>query len=103
MFNYGEFKADDDQEQHLAELNKKVEDVYRNCIGDNEANIRFVSRECAMKLIMCKVEMPDKICCNQSFTSIPFRSRPFLVCMERVRANDKQRGFYTSMGCDGTM
>ena len=40
MFNYGEFKADDDQEQHLAELNKKVEDVYRNCIGDNEANIR---------------------------------------------------------------
>ncbi|GFO44040.1 coiled-coil domain-containing protein 37-like isoform x1, partial [Plakobranchus ocellatus] len=39
LFNYGEFKADDDQEQHLAELNKKVEDVYRNCIGDNEANI----------------------------------------------------------------
>jgi len=39
MFNYGEFKADDDQEQHLNELNKKVEDVYRNCIGDNEANI----------------------------------------------------------------
>ncbi|XP_012943356.1 cilia- and flagella-associated protein 100 isoform X2 [Aplysia californica] len=39
MFNYGEFKADDDQEQHLSELNKKVEDVYRNCIGDNEANI----------------------------------------------------------------
>lgn len=40
MFNYGEFKADDDQEQHLNELNRKVEDVYRNCIGDNEANIR---------------------------------------------------------------
>ncbi|CAG5132377.1 unnamed protein product, partial [Candidula unifasciata] len=39
MFNYGEFRADDDQEQHLAELNKKVEDVYRHCIGDNEANI----------------------------------------------------------------
>jgi len=39
MFNYGEFKADDDQEQYLNELNKKVEDVYRNCIGDNEANI----------------------------------------------------------------
>ena len=42
MFNYGEFKADDDQEQYLNELNKKVEDVYRNCIGDNEANIRYV-------------------------------------------------------------
>lgn len=40
MFNYGEFKADDDQEQRLAELNKKVEEVYRSCIGDNEANIR---------------------------------------------------------------
>ncbi|XP_059171790.1 cilia- and flagella-associated protein 100-like [Physella acuta] len=39
MFNYGEFKADDDQEQRLADLNKKVEEVYRNCIGDNEANI----------------------------------------------------------------
>ncbi|XP_055881309.1 cilia- and flagella-associated protein 100-like isoform X2 [Biomphalaria glabrata] len=39
MFNYGEFKADDDQEQRLAELNKKVEEVYRSCIGDNEANI----------------------------------------------------------------
>ncbi|BFZ08075.1 hypothetical protein BsWGS_11113 [Bradybaena similaris] len=39
MFNYGEFKADDDQELHLSELNKKVEDVYRHCIGDNEANI----------------------------------------------------------------
>lgn len=39
MFNYGEFKADDDQERNLNELNKKVEDVYRNCMGDNEANI----------------------------------------------------------------
>ncbi|CAL1543352.1 unnamed protein product [Lymnaea stagnalis] len=39
MFNYGEFKAEDDQEQKLGELNKKVEEVYRSCIGDNEANI----------------------------------------------------------------
>ncbi|XP_067683818.1 cilia- and flagella-associated protein 100-like [Haliotis asinina] len=38
MFNYGEFKAED-QEKMLAALNKKVEDVYRSCIGDNEANI----------------------------------------------------------------
>lgn len=38
MFSYGEFKAED-QEKMLQTLNKKVEDVYRNCIGDNEANI----------------------------------------------------------------
>ena len=39
MFSYGEFKAED-QEEMLKALNKKVEDVYRNTIGDNEANIR---------------------------------------------------------------
>ena len=39
MFSYGEFKAED-QEQMLKALNKKVEEVYRNTIGDNEANIR---------------------------------------------------------------
>lgn len=38
MFSYGEFKAED-QEKMLQTLNKKVEEVYRNCIGDNEANI----------------------------------------------------------------
>ncbi|XP_041347544.1 cilia- and flagella-associated protein 100-like [Gigantopelta aegis] len=38
MFNYGEFKAED-QDKMLNALNKKVEEVYRSCIGDNEANI----------------------------------------------------------------
>ncbi|XP_071486505.1 cilia- and flagella-associated protein 100-like [Diadema antillarum] len=38
MFSFGEFKAED-QEAMLDTLNNKVEDVYRNCIGDNEANI----------------------------------------------------------------
>ena len=38
MFSYGVFKAED-QEKMLAELDKKVGEVYRNCIGDNEANI----------------------------------------------------------------
>lgn len=42
MFNYGEFKAQD-QEIMLQQLNKKVEAVYRSCIGDNEANIRSVN------------------------------------------------------------
>ena len=39
MFSYGEFKAED-QEKMLAALKKNVEDVYRSCIGDNEANIK---------------------------------------------------------------
>ena len=26
----------------LQTLNEKVEEVYRNCIGDNEANIRYL-------------------------------------------------------------
>lgn len=38
MFSFGEFKGED-QEKMLGELHKKVEEVYRNCIGDNEANI----------------------------------------------------------------
>ncbi|XP_064633100.1 cilia- and flagella-associated protein 100-like isoform X1 [Lineus longissimus] len=38
LFSYGEFKQED-QEKMLAQLNNKVEDVYRSCIGDNEANI----------------------------------------------------------------
>jgi len=38
MFSYGEFKAED-QKAMLAQLDKKVEEVYRQCIGDNEANI----------------------------------------------------------------
>ncbi|XP_022081515.1 cilia- and flagella-associated protein 100-like isoform X2 [Acanthaster planci] len=38
MFSFGEFKAED-QEAMLDTLNRKVEEVYRNCIGDNEANI----------------------------------------------------------------
>ena len=41
MFSYGEFKQED-QEKMLEQLNKKVEEVYRSCIGDNEANIRLV-------------------------------------------------------------
>jgi len=43
MFSYGEFKQED-QEKMLAQLNKKVEEVYRSCIGDNEANIRLVDK-----------------------------------------------------------
>ena len=38
MFSFGEFKAED-QEKMLKELDKKVNDVYRNCIGANEASI----------------------------------------------------------------
>lgn len=37
-FSYGEFKAEE-QDKMLKELKEKVEEVYNNCIGDNEANI----------------------------------------------------------------
>ena len=37
-FSYGEFKQEE-QDKMLKELNEKVEDVYTNCIGSNEANI----------------------------------------------------------------
>lgn len=38
MFSYGEFKAED-QEKMLKQLHRKVEEVFRACIGENEANI----------------------------------------------------------------
>lgn len=38
LFSYGEFKAED-QQKMLDSLNSRVEEVYRSCIGDNEANI----------------------------------------------------------------
>ena len=37
-FSYGEFKQEE-QDKMLDELNSKVEKVYINCIGSNEANI----------------------------------------------------------------
>ena len=37
-FSYGEFKPEE-QDKMLKELKVKVEEVYSNCIGDNEANI----------------------------------------------------------------
>lgn len=38
FFSFGDLGTDD-QEKQLTTLNKKVEEVYRNCIGDNEASI----------------------------------------------------------------
>ena len=38
MFSYGHYEGDG-QEKMLEVLNEKVEEVYRSCIGDNEANI----------------------------------------------------------------
>lgn len=37
-FSYGKFKPEE-QDQMLQELRKKVNTVYKNCIGDNEANL----------------------------------------------------------------
>ena len=38
LLSYGEYRADD-QEQMLADIDKKVAAVYAKCIGPNEANI----------------------------------------------------------------
>lgn len=38
LYSYGEYKAED-QEQMLAQLDKKVADVYTKVIGSNDANI----------------------------------------------------------------
>lgn len=38
LYSYGEYKAED-QEQMLAQLDKKVSDVYTKTIGPNDANI----------------------------------------------------------------
>ena len=48
MFSFGEFKQED-QDKMLAALNRKVAEVYGACIGQNEANIRFVFIRCAHK------------------------------------------------------
>ena len=39
LFSHGEFQADE-QEAMLQSLNSKVGEVYRRCIGDNEAGVR---------------------------------------------------------------
>ena len=48
MFSHGKFQAEE-QAKMLADLNKRVEDVYRSTIGDNEANIRLVGKLTAAK------------------------------------------------------
>lgn len=66
MFSFGEFKAED-QEKTLAQLNKKVEEVYRNCIGSNEANISTLQMltniENRLEELFEMIEMmpPDKV------------------------------------------
>ncbi|XP_057297161.1 cilia- and flagella-associated protein 100-like [Hydractinia symbiolongicarpus] len=66
MFSFGEFKAED-QEKMLLQLNKKVEEVYANCIGDNEANISTLQMltniENRLEELFEMIEMmpPDKV------------------------------------------
>lgn len=65
MFNFGEFKAAD-EDQALNRLNKKVEDVYRQCIGDNEANINSLQMLTSIEnqleeLFECIERMPPKL------------------------------------------
>jgi len=65
-FNYGEFKPEE-QDKMLQELNSKVEQVYTNCIGSNEANITTLQMltniENKLEELFQKIEQmpPDKV------------------------------------------
>ena len=52
MFSYGEYEGDG-QEKMLEVLKDKVEQVYRSCIGDNEANISTL--QVSLLLIMVTI------------------------------------------------
>ena len=60
LYSYGEYKAED-QEQMLAQLDKKVADVYTKTIGPNEANIPY---ELHVMIVDIKVQ------CNLGWKSI---------------------------------
>jgi hypothetical protein len=65
-FSYGEFKPEE-QDKMLKELKEKVEEVYRNCIGDNEANIdtlqMLTNIENKLEELFQRIEQmpPDKV------------------------------------------
>lgn len=65
-FSYGEFKQEE-QDEMLNELNAKVERVYINCVGSNEANITTLQMltniENKLEELFQKIESmpPDKV------------------------------------------
>ncbi|XP_064375065.1 cilia- and flagella-associated protein 100 [Dromaius novaehollandiae] len=71
VFSFGEYKADV-QDKMLANLNKKVLEVYRRCIGENEANLGTLQMlaviekqmddllECLERIPSAKIEQAEK-------------------------------------------
>ncbi|XP_006131324.2 cilia- and flagella-associated protein 100 [Pelodiscus sinensis] len=71
VFSFGEYKADV-QDKMLVSLNKKVTDVYRRCIGENEANLGTLQMltviehqlddllECLERVPLSKIEQAEK-------------------------------------------
>uniref|UniRef100_A0A8C8S0N2 Cilia and flagella associated protein 100 n=1 Tax=Pelusios castaneus TaxID=367368 RepID=A0A8C8S0N2_9SAUR len=71
VFSFGEYKADV-QDKMLVSLNRKVTDVYRRCIGENEANLGTLQMltviehqlddllECLERVPQAKIEQAEK-------------------------------------------
>ncbi|XP_074861364.1 cilia- and flagella-associated protein 100 [Carettochelys insculpta] len=71
VFSFGEYKAEL-QDKMLVSLNKKVTDVYRRCIGENEANLGTLQMltviehqlddllECLERVPQAKIEQAEK-------------------------------------------
>uniref|UniRef100_A0A8C6Z4E8 Cilia and flagella associated protein 100 n=2 Tax=Nothoprocta perdicaria TaxID=30464 RepID=A0A8C6Z4E8_NOTPE len=71
IFSFGEYKADV-QDKMLANLNQKVLEVYRSCIGENEANLGTLQMlaviekqlddllECLERIPPAKIEQAEK-------------------------------------------
>uniref|UniRef100_A0A674IXM5 Cilia and flagella associated protein 100 n=1 Tax=Terrapene triunguis TaxID=2587831 RepID=A0A674IXM5_9SAUR len=71
VFSFGEYKADV-QDKMLVSLNKKVTEVYRRCIGENEANLGTLQLltviehqlddllECLERVPQTKIEQAEK-------------------------------------------
>ncbi|XP_067400580.1 cilia- and flagella-associated protein 100 isoform X2 [Emydura macquarii macquarii] len=71
VFSFGEYKADV-QDRMLVSLNRKVMDVYRRCIGENEANLGTLQMltviehqlddllECLERVPQAKIEQAEK-------------------------------------------
>jgi len=67
IFNSGTNDEEESQEFLLEELNKKVKDVYKKCIGDNDANLSTlqmltnVENRLEQLFEMIELMPPDKV------------------------------------------
>lgn len=95
-FSYGEFEPEE-QDKMLSDLNKKVEEVYTNCIGPNEANISTLQmltnienrlEELFQKIEQMppeKVEEAEKVCILDNKKKNFFLNKNFKFCVLKVK------------------